>query len=78
MTEQRIERIRSVAGEIEPVSDLGTCFGAYLPDRDASTAVPVDVDPSRVWDWSDPQFVAGVGTILTKGPASPTSAACTG
>ena len=44
--------------------------GAVLRSTTCWNAVPVNIDhkPSRVWDWSDPQFLTGVRTLVDHGP----------
>ena len=47
------------------------CWNSSPPAR-----ANVDLQPSRVWDWSDPQFIAGLRAIVDNGPRSATSGNC--
>lgn len=74
-----LETLQSPGGSTSVRASLGTVFGVlalisiaihYRGATSVSTAmwnsVPIDVDksPARIWDWSDLQFLRGIGSDL--------------
>lgn len=67
---RRVGAIAGVAG-LAAISIAMHAQGALNPATMAWNAFPepIDVDPSRVWDWKEPQFLAGV--TFTPAPTPP-------